>query len=323
MDKKAPKKVSKNIPHQTNENNLQKYPKKSTNNNVRPMTGFKPINKKNMNLSKKSSNTPKKVAVINLDDGISLKDSKIPKDNIRHKINIPKDSSKKIINSIPINNNNVKQSHIIPKNLNIIEQITNLTSLYNALTFINLQLDSTFYSQKGEAEKILNIKYNEAIELKEKNFKLFQQINSMTNIIDIDDYFINNYSKIMEVYPKVSNVAENMNDIVSNINYSIDRMYLVDDLLCDENILEKKIIQIKNDFEVMNKNIEKKLDEINENKKKYEELYDKLINTDKEIKDIEKKLDVYKQNVLTNNIDVIYQKLSEKNKKLLNDILND
>ena len=127
----------------------------------------------------------------------------------------------------------------------------------------------------------------------------------------------------MEVYPKVSNVAENMNDIVSNINYSIDRIYLVDDLLCDENILEKNLKQIKNDFEIMNQNIEKKMDEINDNKKKYEELYNRLINNDEEIKSIENKLDVYKQDVLTNNIDVIYEKLSEKNKKLLNDILND
>ena len=73
----------------------------------------------------------------------------------------------------------------------------------------------------------------------------------------------------------------------------------------------------------MNQNIEKKMDEINDNKKKYEELYNRLINNDEEIKSIENKLDVYKQDVLTNNIDVIYEKLSEKNKKLLNDILND
>ena len=145
----------------------------------------------------------------------------------------------------------------------------------------------------------------------------------MSNIIDIDDYFLNNYSKIMEVYPKLSNVVENMNDIVSNINYGLDRMYLVDDLLCDENILEKNIAQIKSDFEVMNKNIEKKIDEIDLNKKKYEELYNKLMKNDEEIKNIESKMDVYKQNVLTNNIDVIYQKLSEKNKILLNEILND
>ena len=62
----------------------------------------------------------------------------------------------------------------------------------------------------------------------------------------------------MAVYPKASNVVENMNDIVNNINYSLNRMYLVDDLLCDENILQQNIMQIKNDFEIMNNNIEKK-----------------------------------------------------------------
>ena len=69
---------------------------------------------------------------------------------------------------------------------------------------------------------------------------------------------MNNYSKMMAVYPKASNVVENMNDIVNNINYSLNRMYLVDDLLCDENILQQNIMQIKNDFEIMNNNIEKK-----------------------------------------------------------------
>ena len=117
-----------------------------------------------------------------------------------------------------------------------------MTSLYNGLSFINNKLDSIFSSQKKEAEQSLYNKYLEAIELKEKNFKIFQQINSMTNIIDIDDFFMNNYSKMMAVYPKASNVVENMNDIVSNINYSVDRMYLVDDLLCDENILQQNIM---------------------------------------------------------------------------------
>jgi hypothetical protein len=291
-------------------------------NENRPITGVKPINKQKINLNKKS-NTPKKISVINLNEEISLKESKNSKNNNIKKISAKEQNKKPIGLNTNKSNNNLNQSNKEQKELGIIDQLSNLTSLYNALEFINLQLDSTFSAQKEEAETSLNNKYNEAIELKEKNFKLYQQINSMSNIIDIDDYLLNNYSKIMEVYPKVSNVAENMNDIVSNINYSIDRIYLVDDLLCDENILEKNLKQIKNDFEIMNQNIEKKMDEINDNKKKYEELYNRLINNDEEIKSIENKLDVYKQDVLTNNIDVIYEKLSEKNKKLLNDILND
>ena len=145
----------------------------------------------------------------------------------------------------------------------------------------------------------------------------------MSNIIDIDDYFLNYYSKIMEIYPKVSNIVENMNDFVSNINYSIDRIYLVDDLLCDENILEKNIIATKEELEIMNKNLENKKDEIYGNKKKYEEKYNRLKNQEKDIEDIENKLDIFKQNVLVNNIDSIYIKLVDKNKKILNDILND
>lgn len=321
MDKKAPKKNNKIVPYQAKQNNLEMQHKMTTQNKVRPITGIKHNQRSKLNLVKKS-NTPKKISVINLNEEVSIKESKKSKDNIHNKKINSKENVKKMKN-LNLNNNNINKNNNENKNLSIIDQMANLTSIYNALTFINLKLDSTFSSQKEEAERILNEKYNEAIELKEKNFKLFQQINSMSNIIDIDDYFLNNYSKIMEVYPKLSNVVENMNDIVSNINYGLDRMYLVDDLLCDENILEKNIAQIKSDFEVMNKNIEKKIDEIDLNKKKYEELYNKLMKNDEEIKNIESKMDVYKQNVLTNNIDVIYQKLSEKNKRLLNEILND
>ena len=55
----------------------------------------------------------------------------------------------------------------------------------------------------------------------------------------------------------------------------------------------------------------------------YNELYTRLNNYEEDIKNIENYLDKFKHNVLTNNIDVIYQSISEKNKKLLNDILND
>ena len=322
MEKKAPKKINKNIPHQQNQTNQSKFHKTLNKNDVRPITSVKPINKQNIPLSKKS-NTPKKISVINLNEELSSKESKNINDKNKRKRSGVKEKIK--VNDLKLskNKNNITQSQTVEKNLNIIDQLSNLTSLYNALEFINIKLDSTFSSQKEEAEQTLNNKYKEAIELKEKNFNLYQQINSMSNIIDIDDYFLNNYQKIIDIYPKVSNVVENMNDIVSNVNYSIDRMYLVNDLLCDENILEKNIIQTKNDFEIMNNNIEKKMDEINENKKKYEELYNKLKEYETQIKNIENKLDSFKQNVLTNNIDVIFEKLSEKNKKLLNQILND
>ena len=322
MEKKAPKKTNKNIPHEKNQKIDRKFHKILDKNNARPITSTKPISRQNISLLKKS-NTPKKLSIINLNEELSVKESQ--NTNIKNSMKKSSLREKNKFNDTNIkkNKNNISQSQTVEKNINIIEQLSNLTSLYNALEFINLKLDSTFSSQKEEAEQTLNNKYKEAIELKEKNFNLYQQINSMSNIIDIDDYFLNYYQKIIDIYPKVSNVVENMNDIVSNVNYSIDRMYLVDDLLCDENNLQNNIIQTKNDFEIMNKNIEKKIGEINENKKKYEELYNKLIEYEKHIKNIENKLDTFKQNVLTNNIDVLYQKLSEKNKKLLNQILND
>ena len=325
MEKSNLKKNKKSIPQKPAQNNTSKIQKKNIPHETRPSTGIKPLDKTKISLTKKS-NTPKKISIINLNEEISMKKSINTK-----KDNIPKNNIKKHISKKPVNNsfkknnssNNINTNLNANKDLNIVDQLSNLTSLYNALTFINLKLDSTFSSQKEEAEFDLNNKYSEAIDLKEKNFKLFQQINSMSNIIDIDDYFLNYYSKIMEIYPKVSNIVENMNDFVSNINYSIDRIYLVDDLLCDENILEKNIIATKEELEIMNKNLENKKDEIYGNKKKYEEMYNRLKNQEKYIEDIENKLDIFKQNVLVNNIDSIYIKLVDKNKKILNDILND
>ena len=43
------------------------------------------------------------------------------------------------VNDSNINKNNISQSQTVEKNINIIEQLSNLTSLYNALSFINLK----------------------------------------------------------------------------------------------------------------------------------------------------------------------------------------
>ena len=320
--KKITKKDNKPILNKQNENNSNKASKKNIQNNLRPSSKTK-LTTKNISNNIKKSNTTKKIAIKNLNEcAIPKKEPQIQKEQKERQI--PKKLIKKEIKKDMHNNNDSNNSfQTSNKNLNIKDKLSNLTSLYNALSFINNKIDSNFAFQRKEAEHSLYNKYSEAIELKEKNFKLFQQINSMTNIIDIDDYFVNNYSKMMEVYPKISNVVENMNDIVSNINYSIDRMFLVDDLLCDENILQQNIIQIKKDFEIMNNNLEKKIEEIDENKNKYNELYNKLNSYEEEIKKIESKLGSFKQNVLTNNIEIIHKILSDKNKKLLNEILNE
>ena len=317
MENKINKKDNKNIKKDAvvNNNTLQK---KKLQTNIRPQSSkINSKNKLNINNSKKT-NIQKQANIHDLNEVFKVE----PKNQIQNKISTKKEINKNIINKNNINKSKESQSKT-PKNLSTIDEMENLTSLHNALLFLSLKLDSTFLSQKNEVEQELYNKYNEAINLKEKNFKLYQQINSMTNIIGIDNYFINNYNKIMEVFPKISNVVENMNDIVSNINYGLDRIYLIDDLLCDENLLQKNIIQIQKDFAQLNNNLEKKIDEINANKLKYEEIISKINSNDEKLKKIENKLGDYKHNVLTNNIDVIYQKLSEKNKKLLDNILND
>ena len=338
--------MNKNKKQISNINNSNQNKRQNINTNINDPNQNKNQNKninnsnqnksQNINTNINNSNQNKKLNIItpqlqkqNSKSKIRPSSSKkIPSNPITNSKNIP--SHQKNIPKIPktseknSKDSKDKKSTNIPNvDLNIFDQISNLTSLYNALSFINYKLDETFNYQKNDAEQTLNDKYNQAIKIKENNFNLYQQINSMSNIIDIDDYFMNNYSKIMSVFPKISNVAENMNDIVSNVNYGIDRLYLVDDLLCDENVLNKNIEKIRDDFKEMNNNLDKKSEERNENKRKYNELYTRLNNYEEDIKNIENYLDKFKHNVLTNNIDVIYQSISEKNKKLLNDILND
>ena len=102
------------------------------------------------------------------------------------------------------------------------EQINDLISIYNAMEYLSQGIDITFNNQRNYAENILNAKYLQNLKLKEANYKLFQQMNSMENITNIDDYFIQNYEKIIDVCPKINNIIENMNDFCTNINYSLD-----------------------------------------------------------------------------------------------------
>lgn len=97
----------------------------------------------------------------------SSKEIKEPNEKHIPKKLVKKQNNKKDMNNI--NMNNINQSP--PKSINLLDQLTNLTSLYNALSFINNKLDSTFSSQRNEVEKSLHNKYSEAIELKEKILK--------------------------------------------------------------------------------------------------------------------------------------------------------
>ena len=203
------------------------------------------------------------------------------------------------------------------------EQINDLISIYNAMEYFSQGIDITFNNQRNYAENILNSKYLQNLKLKEANYKLFQQMNSMENITNIDDYFIQNYEKIVEVCPKINNVIENMNDFCSNINYSLDRLYLNGNISCDENILKKNINETAKNIEIMNNKLKEKKMILDEMKVNYSNLYSNIIKNDIIFKEVENKVKDYKNIFLGNNIESINQQLKIKNKALLYSILND
>jgi hypothetical protein len=203
------------------------------------------------------------------------------------------------------------------------EQINDLISIYNAMEYFSQGIDITFNNQRNYAENILNSKYLQNLKLKEANYKLFQQMNSMENITNIDDYFIQNYEKIVEVCPKINNVIENMNDFCSNINYSLDRLYLNGNISCDENILKKNINETAKNIEIMNNKLKEKKMILDEMKVNYSNLYTNIIKNDIVFKEVENKVKDYKNIFLGNNIESINQQLKIKNKALLYSILND
>ena len=202
-------------------------------------------------------------------------------------------------------------------------EIENLTSIYNALEFINENLDKTFTIQRTAAEKSLNDKTLLNLKLKEENFKLFSKLNSMNNITNIDEYFLNTYDNMMTIGPKVNNIIENMNDFVSNINYGLDRLYLNGNITCDENILRKVISTTSNDINEMVTSLKPKTEQINQMKDHYTELYNLLLTHKEKYNEISKLITSYKTNFLCDNIDKITQELSNENKLLLNSIIND
>ena len=58
------------------------------------------------------------------------------------------------------------------------------------MEYFSQGIDITFNNQRNYAENILNAKYLQNLKLKESNYKLFQQINSMENISNLDDYLL-------------------------------------------------------------------------------------------------------------------------------------
>lgn len=205
--------------------------------------------------------------------------------------------------------------------LSLKEQIDNLTSIYNALLYIDYNLDKTFRTQRNSAEVSLNEKTISNLKLKEENFKLFSKLNNMNDISNIDEYFLNSYEKMMSNAPKVNNIIENMNDFISNINYGLDRLYLNGNIACDESLLRKSITTTINDIDLMHSSLIVKKEELNTMKDNYSSLLGMISKHKEQYDTVERMISAYKTNFLCDNIDKINKSLQEENKILLNNII--
>jgi hypothetical protein len=205
--------------------------------------------------------------------------------------------------------NNVKQ-------YSVQEEIQMLQSLLNQMTYINLMLDQSFTKQTELAESQIYEKVNYLIKLREENFNIFSQISSMTNISKIEEYFDINYTKILSSEPKLSNTLENINDVISNISYGVDRFYLEDNLACDENELKNVVNITTGNLDKLITQNEDKVLQIKELKENYIIFYQLIVEYKLKIDKIKILMDSYRTDVIDKNLENIKTVLKFENEAL-------
>jgi len=119
--------------------------------------------------------------------------------------------------------------------------VENLKSLYYQLEYLNCLLERAIETQTIIAEEELIEKSLDLDKLRENNLNMSSKIMNMNNILKIEEFFSFNYQKIMSLLPKLTILSENLNDIKPNINYALDKLYLDDNIVCDENILKNNL----------------------------------------------------------------------------------
>ena len=124
--------------------------------------------------------------------------------------------------------------------------IENLKSLFYQLEYINCIIERTLESQTIIAEEELIEKLNDLDKLRENNLNLSSKIMNMNNIIKIEEFLSYNYPKILSFMPKLNLLAENINDLKPNINYSLDKLFLEDNIVCDEKIFKENLEKSSN-----------------------------------------------------------------------------
>lgn len=231
-------------------------------------------------------------------------------------------SNQSITNSSIVSTNSnkkIKQNQSLPVSLT--ETVENLTSIYNALLYIKLNCERTFQSQCYFAERSLNEKTISNLKLREENFKALSKLNSMNDITNIDEYFLNIYDKMMSNAPKVNNIIENINDLTSNINYGLDRLYLNGNIVCDENLLKITISSTIANIDSMESLLVPKSKEIKTMKDNYGNLLKIISNHKAQYDNIQRMIYKFKASFLCNNIDKIASSLQKENNFLLNNII--
>jgi hypothetical protein len=262
---------------------INKYEKKEIIKNTLPTTKFI------------KSNTLNSVSIIKSNKNSSILNSSII--NTKEKFHSKNNTS--------INNNSLTPP-----------TIENLISIHNSLELLNLQLLQTFQKQKISTDKIFLEKTNDVIILREYIFNLSSKLNSMINIQQIENYININYNKIVSSAPKLENILENLNDLKNNINYGLDRLFLEDNLVCDEKELQGNINSSAKALEnLAEENVENNM-LIQEIRKKYIIYLEQLHSQKVKIFKINSLMENFKKNQLDEKIEEINFNLNKLNKKL-------
>lgn len=229
---------------------------------------------------------------------------------------ILKDDTKKI--------NHSKQEIFDDINLTNLKEFSkeDLLTIHNQLEFINIQIQNTFQKQKEASEKILFERVNEIIKLREYIFNINSKLNNKVNISEIENYLSINYSKILQITPKINNLLENIDDIKINLNYGMDRIYLEDNLVCDEKEFLENINKSVIALDKLGKDSSANLNQIDSVKENYQNYF-------KQIKILHEKMNLLnnlikkeKDNKLEETVKNITISLTKENINLENDIFN-
>jgi len=124
--------------------------------------------------------------------------------------------------------------------------LENLRSLFYQLEYINSLLEKTIETQTINAEEQITEKCEELNQNRERNLNIHSKVVNMENIIKIEEFFSFNYEKVLSLLPKLNSVAENLEDLKPNLNFALDKVYLEDNIVCDENVLKKNLSNSSN-----------------------------------------------------------------------------